>query len=255
MPIADHSLPPATAPARVGPAERLARLAGVAATVLLVAVDAIAPNPPMHGGSDAEVLAHFRVHHADTLRGTFVAMLGLLALLTFTAAVLRGAARARRRAGVEPGVSAWLAPLAAVVTVALLVVSQAAAAATANVGRHSTDVGLLRALDDVGHMAAHLTVFPFGLFTLAAGLTLLEARFGARWVAGLGVAVGAAMLVSGVWVAAGGQTLHDVGGLTWLATFLWLVAQSVALGVTDRAPRARPAGDPRALDDAVRRSA
>jgi hypothetical protein len=228
-------------PAPVPRPERLTRLSGVAAAGLFLAVDAIAPNPPMHGGTDAAVLAHFRAHHADSMRGAFVAMLGLAALLVFTAAVLRGAARARRRIGAEPGVAAVLTPLVAAVTVGLLMVSQAGAAATANVGQHTTDVGLLRAMDDIGHMAAHLAVFPFGLFTLATGLALREARFGARWVASLGAGVGTAMLLSGLWVAVGGQTVHNLGALTWLATFLWLAAQSVALGLADRAPRGRVA--------------
>jgi hypothetical protein len=229
--------PPGAAP--VGPAERLCHLSGAAAAVLIFAAGAVAPNPPVHGGTDAAVLAHFRAHHADTLNGTFVWALGLVALLVFTSAALRGADRARRGIGEAPGVAAALSPLAAVVTVAMLMVAQAGAAATANVGHHATDAGLLRALDDIGHMVAHLTVFPFGLFTLATGLTLRHARFGARWVAGAGVGIGAAMLLSGVWVATGGDVVHNVGGLTWLATLLWLVAQSGTLALAGRAPRAR----------------
>jgi hypothetical protein len=254
----------------VGPAERLCRLGGASAAVLIFAAGGIAPNPPVHGGTDAAVLAHFRAHHADTLTGTFLWALALVALLVFTAAALRGADRARHAAGGAPGVAAALSPLAAVVTVAMLMVAQAGAAATANVGRHATDAGLLRALDDIGHMVAHLTVLPFGLFTLATGLTLYHARLGARWVAGAGVAVGAAMLLSGVWVATGGDVVHNLGGLTWLATLLWLVAQSGTLALAGRAPRvrhdalagghAREVGpalgrDPRALAGAIPREA
>jgi hypothetical protein len=176
------------------------------------------------------------------MKGVFAWVLGALALLLFVATVVRAGERAKRALGGEPGVLRPFTLLVAAAAIGMLLAAQAGAGATAVVGHHGTDAGLLRALDEIGHMLAHLSVVPLGLLTAAMALTLADARLGPRWLAYLGVAVGALMAVSGIWVVVGGQRLHDAGGLTWLGSLLWWIAQSVTLTLHGRAPRERAAG-------------
>lgn len=229
-----------SAPA-VGGAERWAAASGALASVLIFMSGAFAPGPPSHGGTDAALLAHFRTYHDGTMRGVFVWMLGAMALLVFAAVVARRAEQARRAAGAEPGVLPLVTLLMAVTAVGMLVAAQAGAAATAAVGHHATDAAIPRALDEFGHMLAHLSVIPLGLFSVAAGLTLREARLAAGWLAAVGVAIGLVMAATGAWVVFGGDLLHNVGGgIGWLGSFLWWIAVSVAL-VRGASPRRAPA--------------
>ncbi|GLC23840.1 hypothetical protein [Roseisolibacter agri] len=233
---------PATPPT-VGRVERWAGASGALASVLIFMSGAFAPGPPSHGGTDAALLAHFRTYYDGTMRGVFVWMLGAMAVLVFAAVVARRAERATRAAGGEPGVLPTVTLLMAVTAVGMLVAAQAGAAATAAVGHHATDAAIPRALDEFGHMLAHLSVIPLGLFSVAAGLTLREAQVGARWLAWLGVAIGLEMAATGAWVVFGGDLLHNVGGgIGWLGSFLWWIAVSVAL-VRGVASRRAPAAD------------
>jgi hypothetical protein len=175
------------------------------------------------------------------MKGVLVWMLGAMALLLFAATVVRVADQARRAAGREAGVLPTFTLMAAVTAVGMLVAAQSAAGATAVIGHHATDPSVARGLDEIGHMLAHLSVLPLGLFGLALGLTLLDARLVSRWLAGAGVAIGAALSLSGIWVVVGGTTLHDVGGLFWLSSMLWWAALSATLVWTGRRGRV-PAG-------------
>jgi hypothetical protein len=217
--------------------ERWCRAAGVAAALLAFFAGAFAPNPPAHGGTDAAMMAHFRTHYDGTMKGVFTWILGAMALLVFTGAVVAAAERVRHAAGRERGVLPVLTMLTAGIAVAMLVAAQTLAAATAVIGHHATEMSVVRGLDEIGHMFAHLAVIPIGLFGISAALTLRDAGLGARWIATAGLPIGVCMSVSGAWVFVGGQTFHNIGGLCWLATLLWWIAQSVTLVLADRAPR------------------
>lgn len=226
----------------LGIAERWAGASGVAASLLIFFAGAFAPGPPTHGGTDAAMLEHFRMHHDGTMKGVLVWMLGAMALLLFAAAVTSRATRAKRAMGTEPGVSGAFARLVGAIAVGMLVAAQAGAAATARVGHHATDPAIARGLDEIGHMLAHLSVIPLGLFTLALAVTLLDARLGSRWLAAAGVPIGLGMAATGAWVVVGGDMLHNVGGgITWLGSMLWWVAVGVTLVLTGRRTRVRGA--------------
>ena len=234
-----HTHAASTPASAISGAERWCRASGVAAALLSFFSGAFAPNPPMQGGTDAALVEHFRVHYDGTMRGVFCLMLGSMAILLFAAALVRGAARLRRAAQREEGILPLFTLLTATVAVGMLVAAQAGAAATAAIGHHATDMAVPRGLDEIGHMLAHLSVVPLGLFLLAAGLTLADAGFGPRWLARAGAAVGVYLALSGVWVFVGGQGLHDAGGLGWLGMVIWFAAQGVALALADRPARAR----------------
>ena len=92
-PLTSAVLHSTTPVAPIGAAERIARASGIAVTFLLVAAGVLAPDPPMHGGSDAAILAHYRSHHDGILAGAFVWTLAMVALLLFALAVARAAER------------------------------------------------------------------------------------------------------------------------------------------------------------------
>ncbi len=168
----------------------------------------------------------------------FVWSLATLALLLFTAAVVRGAQRARASAGRDAGVLPLFALLAATAAAGMLLASQAAMAAETALGHHATDTGVIRGLDEISHMLAHLAMAPLGTLGLALGLLLADARLGPRPVALAGAALGAALAGSASWVFVGAQWLHDVGALCLFGTMLWWVVQSLALVLAGRPPRA-----------------
>jgi hypothetical protein len=228
---------PLPTPAPIAPAERWARASGIAVTALLIAAGALAPDPPMHGGTEAAILSHYRAHHDGILAGSFLWTLAMMALLLFAAAVVRGAQRAREAAGHAAGVLPTFTMLAAAATAGMLIASQACTSAAAVIGHHATDTLVVRGLDEIAHMLAHLAMVPLGVLVLAMGLTLARARLGSRAVAGVGAALGAALAATASWVFVGGTRLHLAGVLCLFGILLWWVVQSVVLVLADRSPR------------------
>ena len=230
---------PRPTPTSVAPAERWARASGIAVTALVIAAGALAPDPPMHGGTEAAILSHYRAHHDGILAGGFLWTLAMMALLLFAAAVVRGAQRAREAAGHAAGVLPTFTLLAAAAAAGMLLASQACTSAAAVIGHHATDTLVVRGLDEIAHMLAHLAMVPLGVLVLAMGLTLARARLGSRAVAGVGAALGAALAGTASWVFVGGTRLHMAGVLCLFGILLWWVVQSAVLVLADRAPRER----------------
>lgn len=213
----------------VSGAERAARASGLAVTVLLITAGVLAPDPPMHGGTEAAILAHYRAHHDGILAGAFVWTLAIAALLLFALVVARAAERRATMAGQDAGLLPGYTRLLAGAAAGMLLASQAATAAAAVIGQHATDTTVVRGIDEIAHMLAHLAMLPLGLLILACGLTLRTWRVGARWLSTTGAAIGAALAASACWVFVGGMPLHQAGVLCLFAMLLWLVAQSVSL--------------------------
>jgi hypothetical protein len=230
----------------VGPAERWSRASGVAVTALLIFAGTQAPDPPMHGGTDAMILAHYRAHHDGILAGVFVWAVAMMALLLFAAAVARGSQRAREAAGRGAGLLPTFTLLAAAAAAGMLLASQACTGAAAVVGHHAADTVVVRGLDEIAHMLAHLSMVPLGVLVLAMGLTIADARLGSRAVARVGAVLGAGLTVTASWVFVGGTQLHLIGVLCLFAVLLWWVVQSVVLVLAERAPRTRAGLVPRA---------
>ena len=231
--------PHPTTPAPVARTERWARASGIAVTTLVIAAGTLAPDPPMHGGTEVAILAHYRAHHDGILAGAFLWALAMMALLLFAAAVVRGAQRAREAAGRGAGVLPTFTLLAAAAAAGMLLASQACTGAAAVIGHHATDTIVVCGLDEIAHVLAHLAMVPLGILVLAMGLTLAGARLGRRAVAGVGVALGAALTATASWVFVGGARLHLAGVLCLFGVLLWWVVQSAVLVVADRAPSAR----------------
>ena len=219
-------------------AQRWLRASGLLVPVLFFVSDAFAPNPPVHGGTDAALLAFYRDHHAGILTGVFAGALAMVALLSFSVAVVEAAAAARRAAGRSPVASGVVGVFAGVAG-AMMMASQAATGATAVIGAHATDAGVVRGLDEIAHMLAHIAMLPLGILVLAMGLTLTTARAGARAVAVAGAVAGGALALTSSWVFVGGSSLHNLGVLAFFATFLWCVVQSVVLVRAGRPARLR----------------
>jgi hypothetical protein len=129
--------------------------------------------------------------------------------------------------------------LAAAAAAGMLLASQACTSAAAVIGHHALDTLVVRGLDEIAHMLAHLAMVPLGVLVLAMGLTLASARLGSRAVAGVGAALGAALVGTASWVFVGGTRLHMAGVLCLFGILLWWVVQSAVLVLADRSPRAR----------------
>jgi hypothetical protein len=227
---------PLHADVAIAPAQRWLRASGVAIPVLFLLSGALAPNPPAHGGTDAGLLAFYRGHHDGILAGVFVAALAMLALLVFAAAVVDAATEARHPAG-RPAAGLAYVPVLAAAAAGMMLASQATTGATAVVGTHASDAAVVRGLDEIAHMLAHLAMLPLGALVLAMGLVLAGAGAGARSVALAGAVAGGALTLTSSWVFVGGAALHNAGVLALFAVLLWCVVQSVVLA---RGGRRRP---------------
>jgi hypothetical protein len=122
------------------------------------------------------------------------------------------------------------------VTATMFLVSQAGTAAAGVIANHGAPAITLRALDETAHLTGHLGTLPLGSCILAAGLAQRAARCSARWIAWLGIAAGATLIVTTSWMAVGQQWLHNAGVIGLLAFLFWSAASSVSLLRLKRLP-------------------
>jgi hypothetical protein len=217
--------------------ERFVQASGFAVFVCLIAAGAVSPDPPSHGAPDAAAVVFYQQHAGGVLAGAFLWGLGMMALLLFAGALSRAchAPHVRSRwleASLGPApalLPAELLKLFSGVAATMFLLSQAVEGAAAVTALRAAPGPVVRALDEVSHLTAHLGTLPLGSFVLAAGLAQLAARCGARWIAWLGIVAGSGLVITTSWVAIGHQRLHDAGVVCLLLFLVWSAASSVSL--------------------------
>jgi hypothetical protein len=198
---------------------------GIAFILALVPAMGSVPEPPGTGAGIADIAGYYGRHVDGHLFATFAWGIALMALLLFIGslfAILRAAEGGS-------GSLSFLALLSGATAVAIMVVAQAATGATAIIASEGIDPAIVRGLDEVAHMIAHLFAIPLGVFLIAASGVILRYRVTWRWLGVLGLAAGLASVVGTAGIFEPEATLHKIGVLGLLGFVLWTLGTSIAL--------------------------
>jgi hypothetical protein len=216
--------------------ERVLQACGFVVVLCVLGAGFVSPDPPSHGAADDAVLAFYQQHAGGVLLGAYLWAVAMLALVLFGVLLGRACERAvangadgERATGPVSMLPAQAAVLFSVVAACIFTVSNAAGSVAAVSALRAAPASTVRALDEVSHMVSHFGILPLGSFLLSAGVGLVRARRGARWIGWLGVVAGAVLMLSSCWIAVRVQWLHNAQVIGLLMFLVWCGAASVSL--------------------------
>jgi hypothetical protein len=221
LPVAEKQ--PATRPFPSGTLlDRVGMAGGIGFVVLFFAAGSLVGDPPADG--PYQLMADFyRQNEGAFVKAVYLQAVALMFLALFAASV---SSLVRRAGGKGPLPGLILGT--ALVVVALMTVSQACMGATALMAGRNASPELIRGMDEMAHIIAHLMAVPLGTFLLAASAGILRYRLAPRWVGILGLLPGITLvLVAGTFSSR--HLLHGVGVLALLLFMLWNVALGISL--------------------------
>lgn len=230
LPVAEKQ--PVTNPSHSGTLlDRVGMAGGIGFVVLFLAAGSLVGDPPADG--PYQLMADFyKRNESAFVKGVYVQAVALMFLALFASSV----SSLVRRAGGGKGPLPGLILGTALVVVALMTVSQACMGATALMAGRDASPELIRGMDEMAHIIAHLMAVPLGTFLLAASAGLLRYRLAPRWVGILGLLPGITLvLVAGTFSSR--HLLHGVGVLALLLFMLWNVVLGISLLRRNYAPR------------------
>jgi hypothetical protein len=203
--------------------DRIGMAGGIGFVVLFFTAGSLVGDPPADG--PYQLMADFYKQN----EGTFVKAVYLQAVALMFLALFAGSLSSLvRRAD---GGKGWLPGLilgTALVVVALMTVSQACMGAAALMAGRNASPELIRGMDEIAHIIAHLMAVPLGTFLLAASAGMLHYRLAPRWVGILGLLPGITLvLVAGTFSSR--HLLHGVGVLALLLFMAWNVLLGISL--------------------------
>jgi hypothetical protein len=200
--------------------DRLGMAGGIGFVVLFFSAASLVSNPPADG--PYQLMADFyKQHEASFLKGVYLQALAMTCLALFAGSL----SSLVRRADRSKSLLAGLILGAAMVTVSLMTVSQACMGATALMAGRNASPELIRGMDEIAHIIAHLCAMPLGVFLLAASTGMLLYRLAPRWLGYLGLVPGVTLVgVAGTFSS--NHLLHGVGVLALLLFMVWNVLLS-----------------------------
>lgn len=207
------------------PSRHLPIASGIAFVAILFPAFGLVPEPP---GTDAPVeqIASYYGRHVDgQLAATFMWGLALMALLLFIGSLYS----VLRTAEGGTGTLSLLALLSGTVAVTIMIVAQAATGATAIIASEGISPEVVRGMDEIAHMIAHLFAIPLGAFLVSASTAALRYRVTARWLSVLGVMAGLANVVGTAGIFEPEAVLHKLGVLGLLGFVIWTLGTSISL--------------------------
>ena len=233
--------------------ERWAAAAGVAFVLLALIGFFLAPDPPGADASNAEVLTYFNDKEGELRTQAALFALGGAVLLWFAgtlAALLRRAMWRGGRSGGTADLGRWpdntrlpaIILASAGTAVGLYLAGTAAYTALATRAGQEIDGSAGRALFELGGALITFTSYPAAVYVLAASFGVARTRLLPDWVAWLGYAVAAILIVDGIGATIGDSDTFGpsgaIGVTTFLSFLLWNLAASALL-----AWRREPAGE------------
>ena len=198
---------------------------GIAFVAMLFPTFGLVPEPP---GTDAPVeqIASYYGRHVDgQLTATFMWGLALTALLLFVGSLYS----VLRTAEGGTGTLSLLALLSGTVAVTIMIVAQAATGATAIIASEGISPEVVRGMDEIAHMVAHLFAIPLGAFLVSASIAALRCQVTGRWLGVLGLMAGLANVVGTAGIFEPGSALHNLGVLGLLGFVIWTLGTSISL--------------------------
>ncbi len=203
--------------------DRLGMAGGIGFVVLFFSAASLVGDPPAEGPYPL-MAGFYKQHEAAFLKGVYLQAVALMFLTLFAGSL----SSLVRRAG---GGNGWLPGLilgSGMVVVTLMTVSQACTGATALMAGRNANPEIIRSMDEIAHIVAHLSAVPLGVFLLAASAGMLLYRLAPRWLGYLGLLPGVTLVgVAGTFSSS--HLLHGVGVLALLLFMVWNVLLSISL--------------------------
>jgi hypothetical protein len=203
--------------------DRIGMAGGIGFVVLFFIAGSLVGDPPADG--PYQLMAGFyKQNERAFVKGVYLQAVALMFLALFAGSISSLVRRADGGKGWLPGIILGTA----LVTVALMTVSQACMGATALMAARNASPELIRGMDEIAHIIAHLMAVPLGTFLLAASAGVLLYRLAPRWLGILGLLPGITLvLVAGTFSSR--HLLHGVGVLALLLFMLWNVLLGISL--------------------------
>jgi hypothetical protein len=203
--------------------DRIGMAGGIGFVVLFFSAASLAGDPPAEG--PYQLMADFyKQHEAAFTKGVYLQALAMMCLALFAGSL----SSLVRRAGGSNSLLPGLILGAALVTVSLMTISQACTGATALMAGRKASPEIIRSMDEIAHIIAHLCAVPLGVFLLAASAGMLLYRLAPRWLGYLGLLPGVTLVaVAGTFSSS--HLLHGVGVLALLLFMVWNVLLGVSL--------------------------
>ncbi len=203
--------------------DRAGMASGIAFVVLMFTTSGMVTNPPAEG--HYQLMADFyRQQEASFLKVAHLHTIALIFLVIFVGTLSSLVRRADKSNGWLPGVIMSSGLAAAL----MMILSQACQAATALMAGRKANAELIRAMDEISHIIAHLFGVPLGAFLLTASAGILIYRVAPRWLSILSIISGAT-LVSAAGTFNSANLLHGIGVLALLLFLLWTLLISIIL--------------------------
>lgn len=223
------------------PPRHLSIASGIAFVALLFPTFGLVPEPPGTDAPIAQIAAYYGGHVDGQLAATFMWGLALMALLLFIGSLYS----ILRTAEGGTGTLSLLALLSGTVAVTIMIVAQAATGATSIIASEGISPEVVRGMDEIAHMIAHLFAIPLGIFLISASIAALRYRVTWRWLGVLGLMAGLANVVGTAGIFQPGSALHNLGVLGLLCFVIWTLATSISLLRPGfRAPKQSPIQQP-----------
>ncbi|MBD0258131.1 MAG: hypothetical protein ICV83_20650 [Cytophagales bacterium] len=203
--------------------DRLGMAGGIGFVVLFFTAGSLVGDPPAEG--PYQLMADFyKQNEGAFVKGVYLQAVALMFLTLFAGSLSSLVRRADGGKGWLPGLILGTA----LVTVSLMTVSQACMGAAALMAGRNASPELIRGMDEIAHIIAHLCAVPLGVFLLAASAGMLHYRLAPRWLGYLGLLPGITLvLVAGTFSSR--HLLHGVGVLALLLFMLWNVLLGISL--------------------------
>jgi hypothetical protein len=203
--------------------DRVGMAGGIGFVVLFFTAGSLVGDPPADG--PYQLMADFyKQNEGAFVKGVYLQAVALMFLALFAGSLSSLVRRADGGKGWLPGLILGTA----LVTVALMTISQACMGATALMASRNANPELIRGMDEIAHIIAHLMAVPLGTFLLASSAGMLLYRLAPRWLGILGLLPGFTLvLVAGTFSSR--HLLHGVGVLALLLFMLWNVLLGISL--------------------------
>ncbi|GAA4467117.1 hypothetical protein GCM10023189_50150 [Nibrella saemangeumensis] len=184
----------------------------------------LVPPPPPHYNSDQVFFDYYANSYDGFILATSVSTIALLFFLGY----LYGMSQTlRRQLGNDALLPTVMQGLGLVATM-LLLLAQACVSVEARVAHYKGSGAVIRGIDEVGHVSAHLFSYPIAAFLLLAAIGTFQSRLTARWVS-----IWAGLVSVALFATAGTfesqHILHQAGGLSLMMFILWIIASSLHL--------------------------
>lgn len=194
---------------------------GILFIILFFTAGSLVPSPPSQHKPDQEFFNYYGQYYDGHILAVSIAIIALLSLLIYISGLYQALLRSKK---VSPALAMALYSNGLVATL-LLIIAQVSVAVVARVAHYKGSGAVIRGLDELGHVSAHLFSYPMGIVLLLMAFAFHKTGFTAKWQSWAAGLIGAGLLATaGTFEIE--HVLHNVGGIFLLLFMLFMVVSS-----------------------------